>query len=513
MGKYLLAHDLGTSGNKATLFTLDGQLVKSTVCTYHTNYFNSNWVEQNPDDWWRAICDSTKELLQGIDKKDVLAVSFSGQMMGCLCVDKNGTPLRPSIIWADMRAVEEERFIKSRIEHVQFYKTVGHRISSSYGIEKLMWVKNNEPEVYKKTYKMLNAKDYIVYKMTGKFLTDYSDASGTNAFDINTFKWSEKILDAADIDGDKMPQIVPSTCVAGEITTKVAEECGLAAGTKVVVGGGDGMCASVGAGSVSEGQTYNCLGSSSWICTTAKKPIFDEKMRTFNWAHIVPGYVGPCGTMQTAGAAFNWLKNELCKIEQEKALAKGISPYQIINDEIEQSGPTANGLIFLPYLLGERSPRWNPNARGAFIGLKMEHTRSDMLRSVVEGIAMNLNIILNVLKEQLKIDNMVVIGGMAKGQVQRQILADVFGMDILKLNYLEEATSMGAAITAGVGIGELAGFHEINKFIKVDTVCKPNQENMKMYAKIIPVFNDAYLALEDVFDKLQTIKTPPAKDI
>lgn len=502
MQKYLLAHDLGTSGNKATLFTTEGQLIKSTVSTYHTNYFNSTWVEQNPDDWWRAICISTKELLQGIDKKDVIAVSFSGQMMGCLCVDRNGAPLRPSIIWADMRAVDEERFLENKIDPMHFYKTVGHKISSSYSIEKLMWVKNNEPDVYKKTYKMLNAKDYIVYKMTGKFVTDFSDASGTNVFDINQFKWSDKILDACGIHGDKLPEAMPSTYVAGEISSQIADECGLAVGTKVVLGGGDGMCASVGAGSVSEGKTYNCLGSSSWICTTTKKPIFDEEMRTFNWAHIVPGYIGPCGTMQTAGAAFNWVKNEICKIEQQMGKDQGKSPYEIINKEIEKASPTSNGLIFLPYLLGERSPRWNANARGAFIGLKMEHNRSDMLRSVIEGIAMNLNIILNILKKELPINEMIVIGGMAKGRVQRQILADVFGIDILKLNYLEEATSMGAAITAGVGIGELSGFHEIERFIKVDEVCKPKAENIEKYQKIIPMFDDAYFALEDVYNKM-----------
>ena len=503
MTKYLLAHDLGTSGNKATLFTTDGRLVKSTISAYPIRYFNATWAEQNPDDWWNAVCESTKELLQGVEKKDVLAVSFSGQMMGCLCVDKNGVPLRPSIIWADMRAVEEERFLKNKMDPIKFYKTVGHRISSSYGIEKLMWVKNNESHLYKNTYKMLNAKDYIVYKMTGKFVTDFSDASGTNAFDINTFKWSEKILDAAGIDEDKMPEAQPSTYIAGEIPKKLADECGLAAGTKVVIGGGDGMCASVGAGSISEGKTYNCLGSSSWICTTTKKPIFDEEMRTFNWAHIVPGYIGPCGTMQSAGAAFNWVKNEICKIEQEKASLLGISPYQIINEEIAQSSPTANGLLFLPYLMGERSPRWNPNARGAFIGLKMEHKRSDLLRSVIEGIAMNLNIILNVLKKDIQIDEMIVIGGMAKGDIILQILADVFGMNILKLNYLDEATSMGAAVTAGVGIGELSGFHEINKFIAIDGVTKPNKQNVeKIYREFTDIFNEAYFSLEKVYDRL-----------
>jgi len=502
MQKYLLAHDLGTSGNKATLFTLDGKLVGSKVSSYNTNYFNANWAEQDSHDWWRAVCSSTKQLLNGIDNKEVLAVSFSGQMMGCLCVDKNGLPLRPSIIWADMRASQEEEYLASKIDPMEFYKTVGHRISSSYSIEKLMWVRNNEPDVYNNTYKMLNAKDYIVYKMTGQFLTDYSDASGTNAFDINTFKWSRQILDAAGIAVEKLPRAVESTYIAGEISSAVGDECGLAAGTKVVVGGGDGMCASVGAGSVKVGKTYNCLGSSSWICTTTKKPIFDTEMRTFNWAHIVPGYVAPCGTMQTAGAAFNWVKNEICTLENEQAAAGGVSPYEIINTEIESAQPTSNALMFLPYLLGERSPRWNADSRGAFVGLKMEHTRSDVLRSVIEGIAMNLNIILGILRKDIDIDEMIVIGGMAKGKIQRQILADVFGMNILKMFSLEEATSMGAAITAGVGIGELSGFDEIEKFNKVAEVIEPKPENVEKYQKLMPVFDKAYFALEEVYKQL-----------
>ena len=502
MPNYLIAHDIGTSGNKASLFTTDGQLLKSTVSAYPTDYFSSNCAEQDPLDWWRAVCESTKELLPGIDNKDVLAVSFSGQMMGCVCVDKQGNALRKAIIWADMRAEEEARRLQEQIPMERFYRTVGHRISSSYSLEKLMWIKTHEPEVYKNTYKMLLAKDYIIQKLTGRFLTDFSDASGTNAFDLNTFEWSEEILRAAGVDGTMLPEAVASTTIAGEITHKVAEECGLAPGTKVVVGGGDGMCASVGAGSVSEGKTYNCLGSSSWICTTSKTPIYDEQYRTFNWAHIVPGMIGPCGTMQAAGASFSWLKNEVCTLETERGLQNGISPYELINEQIKGSRPGANGLLFLPYLMGERSPRWNANARGAFVGLKMEHRRADMLRSVVEGIGLNLNIILQIMKQHIPIEEMTVIGGLAKGSIQRQILADIYGMRILRLNYLEEATSIGAAITAGVGIGVHKSFEEVSRYIAVDAVEEPTAANTAVYQKMQPIFDKAYFDLVDVFEEL-----------
>lgn len=506
MAKYLLAHDLGTSGNKATLFTTEGDLVKSVVYSYDTDYFNNNWAEQDSNDWWKAVCTTTRDILDGIDKENVVAVSFSGQMMGCLCVDRDGKPLRKSIIWADQRAVKEADFLRDKIGEEKFYKTTGHRISPSYGLEKFMWIKNNEPDIYEKTYKMLNSKDYIIYKLTGKFVTDYSDATGTCILDLNTLKWSDEIISAAEIDGDKLPELRESTYVVGGVTGQAARDTGLAEGTPVVCGGGDGVCASVGAGCVKEGVAYSYVGSSSWIATTRKKPIFDEKMRTFNWIHIVPGYVLPCGTMQSAGGAYSWLKNEICRIESKEAVAKGISPYKLIDEEIEKASPGAQGLLFLPYLLGERSPRWNPNARGAFIGITMEHKRADILRSVLEGVTFNLNIILQVFKEYCLIDRLTVIGGGAKGRIWRQIMADIYNIYIEKPDYLEEATSMGAAITGGVGTGQFKDFDVINKFVNIESVHEPDTNNRRKYDKLKPIFDECYYALGSVYDKLSRIK-------
>lgn len=502
MTKYIIAHDLGTSGNKASLFNDKGEYIGSTIYPYKTDYFNANWAEQEPLDWWRAVCETNKLLTKDIDKKDIAAISFSGQMMGCVCVDRNGNALRRAIIWADMRATREQAFLESRIDKDRFYKITGHKISCSYSLEKLMWVRNNQPEIYEKTYKMLNPKDFIVHKLTGEFLTDYSDASGTNAFDLTAFEWSREIIGAAGIDEDKFPRAVPSTYIAGEISEQVALECGLYKGTKVVMGGGDGCCANVGAGSVSEGKTYNCLGSSSWIATTTKQPIFDDQYRTFNWAHAVPGFIAPCGTMQSAGAAFNWVKNQICTSEVLEAKQKAISPYELINQEIAESVVGSNGLYFLPYLMGERSPRWNPHAKGAFIGLKMEHTRADLLRSVIEGIAYNLNIILKVFRQKMEINEITVIGGMAKGQIQRRILADVFNTKLLTLNYLDEASSIGAAVCAGVGVGVLKDFSEVDKFIMVVKEDEPVPAHAQKYAGLSAAFDKCYTALLDVYEDL-----------
>jgi len=504
MTKYILAHDLGTSGNKATLFSEDGKLVGSYVSPYDTRYFNGTWAEQDAEDWWNAVCISTKKLIRNlnIEASDIAVVSFSGQMMGCLCVDRNGNPLRPAIIWADQRAQKQVAQIESRISQKDYYHIVGHRNTASYGIQKLMWVRDNQPEIYEQTYKTLNAKDFIVYRLTGNFYTDYSDGNSNGCFDLKNLKWSEELIEIAGIDPEKLPELKPSTFVAGKVTKQAAEATGLAEGTPVVLGGGDGVTASVGAGSIEPGKTYCCLGTSAWITTASETPIFDEDMRTVNWAHIVPGLYAPNGTMQTAGGAFSWLKNTICHYEIHEAKVNGKSPYEYMNAQIEKTPAGSNGVIFLPYLLGERAPRWDANAKGAFIGLKSENQRGDILRSVLEGVTMNLSIILEILRKQVDIKEMLVIGGGAKSEVWRQILADIFNAKVIVPNVLEEAGSMGAAVTGGVGVGLYKDFNVINNFIEINSVHTPNPEAVAVYEPIKELFDNCYFVLKDVFAKM-----------
>lgn len=502
--RYILAHDLGTSGNKATLFSEDGRLIKSEVFSYDAHYFNDTWVEQNADDWWNAVCRTSSSLIQstGVDPGEIGAISFSGQMMGCLCVDRNGTPLRPSIIWADQRAQKQVAQIEEHISQQDFYHIVGHRNTASYGIQKLMWVRDNEPEIYEQTYKTLNAKDYIVFKLTGKFYTKPSDANSVACFDLKTFQWSEEILKITGIDPDKLPQIKPSTFVAGGVTKEAARATGLAEGTPVVMGGGDGVVANIGCGSISPGKTYCCMGTSAWITTTAEKPIFDEQMRTVTWAHVIPGMYAPNGTMQYAGGAYNWLKNTVCSMESYKAKEEGTSPYTYMNEQIEKSTVGANGLIFLPYLLGERAPRWNPDAKGAWIGIKPETTRGDLLRSVLEGVTMNLSICLDILRTQMDIKEITVVGGGAKGAVWRQIMADIYNARIKVPSLLEEGSSMGAAVIGGVGTGIFKDFTAIDRFINIDSVHTPDSGAVEAYGPVKEAFESCYFALEDAFKKM-----------
>ncbi len=499
--KYILAHDLGTSGNKATMFSEEGELAGSEVHAYGVRYFNANWAEQDPRDWWKAICESTRALLKklSVSPRDVAAVCFSGQMMGCLCVDRRGTPLRDAIIWADLRAQAQAARLAQRVPPGEHYLLAGHRNTASYGLPKLMWVKENEPEVYRDTYKALNAKDYVVFRLTGEFCTEPTDAAGFNCLDLATFDWSDRLIGAAGVGREKFPDVRPSTHVAGGVTHEAAEETGLLPGTPVVLGGGDGLCANVGAGSVRVGKTYCYLGSSSWIGTTSLRPLADEQQRTVTWPHIVPGLYAPNGAMQAAGGAYNWLRTRVCLQETEEAERLGVSPYDLINRQIEQSPPGANGVIFLPHLLGERSPRWNPDARGAFIGLKMENERRDLLRSVMEGVTLNLGIIFGVFKSHLRIGEVLAIGGGAKGAVWRQMMADVFDVRVTVPELLEEATSMGAAVTGGVGVGLFKGFDVIDRMIRIRASHEPRPEAVAAYGPVREIFEACYTALEGVF--------------
>lgn len=462
MPTYLLAHDLGTSGNKATLFTSEGKLVKSTVYSYDLHVHYGTWIDQNADDWWKAVCETTKDLLADINPADVAAVSFSGTMMACLCVDKEGNALYPGLIWADMRSTKEADELAQRISPIDFYHITGHRLSSSYTGTKFMWIKKNEPEIYKKTYKTLNVKDYILLKLTGNFVTDYSDASSTCLMDITKREWSEELVDLCGLDMEKMPTMLSSVEMAGKVTREAAALTGLLEGTPIICGGGDGACAAVGTGAVRPGVANCCMGTSSWISFASETPLFDnETMATFNFAHIVPGYTLPCGTMQCGSGSMSWAVRELFK---DSPMSKN-DIYRTVNQEVETIPAGSEGLLYLPYLMGERSPRWNDKARGTFIGLTMNHSRAHILRSVMEGVALNLNVILETYRKNgATINSLITVGGGARNKAWLKILSEVMNIDIRLPDILEEATSMGAAITAGVGVGLYDDFNVMTVF-------------------------------------------------
>lgn len=508
MAKFIIAHDLGTTGNKATLYDQEGRLVGAAFYAYETAYAHTGWAEQNPEDWWRAVCESTHQLLQETHtgKSEIACVTFSGQMMGAVALDRDARPLRNAIIWADQRSLAQEAWVGERVSFEDVYQISGHRLSASYSLAKILWIRDNQPDIYAAAYKFVHAKDSIVARLTGEFVTDPSDASSMNLYDLNSGQWSAKILDAVNLPEDKLPALRQSVDVVGAVRPEVADEVGVAAGTPVVIGGGDGACAAAGAGVIREGSAYNYVGSSSWIALSTPKPIYDPDYRTFTFGHVIPNMVMPTGTMQAAGASYQWTRDQLAVFEKEAAKTLGISAYELINLEIEKIAPGTDGLFYLPYLMGERSPRWNPHARGAFIGLTIRHSRAHMYRAVLEGVTMNLRVILDAFRNQgTQIESMRVIGGGARGHVWNQIMADLYGMPIHRLAILEEATSMGAALVGGVGVGLYPDFSMIETMNTIASTVQPNPVTQAVYERMYPIFNNLYNALAPVYDEIAAL--------
>jgi xylulokinase len=505
MKNYVLAHDLGTTGNKATLYDREGALTGSAFYAYTTEYARTSWAEQDPEDWWQAVCASTHKLLQQtrVPADDVACIVFSGQMMGCVPLDRQARPLRQAIIWADQRAVEQERWVGERVPPEEVYRITGHRLSASYSLPKMLWLRDHQPDVYEAAYKFVHAKDAIVARLTGVFVTEPSDASGMNLYDLEQGTWSERIMQAVGLNPAQLPDLRRSVDVVGEVLPEVADEVGVAAGTPVVIGGGDGPCAATGAGVVSEGTAYNYIGSSSWIALATKRPIYDPDYQTFTFGHVVPGMFTPTGTMQAAGASYQWTRDQLCPVEKQAADTLRISPYELMNDVAETAPVGANGLLFLPYLLGERSPRWNPRARGAFLGLTIRHTRADVLRAVLEGVTINLRVILDAFRAQgAQIEAMRLIGGGARGRFWNRLMANVYGIPVHRLAILEEATSMGAALVGGVGVGLYPDFSMIETMNRIVETFEPDPATQAAYERIVPIFEAAYHALVPIYDMM-----------
>ncbi len=502
---YILAHDLGTTGNKATLFDAEtGAAVATAFEPYTTAYPHPNWAEQAPADWRRAVIQGTRRLLAqaaeaGVRLGDVAAVSFSGMMNGALPVDVDGAPLRSAILWADQRGIAEAQLLADRCGAEPVYRVTGSRATPSCSAAKFLWIQRHQPEVYARTQVFLQVKDYAAFLLTGVFATDYSDASHTNLFDLEARRWATDLIAAVGLDPAKLPPAYPSATVIGRVTPEAAGLTGLLAGTPVVIGGGDGACATVGAGSVRAGDAYTYIGSSSWMAVSAARPLPDPEMRTFNLAHLDPALVMPLGSMQAAGGAFDWLERTL----------RGGAEAQLYDELFAAAAdvpPGAHGLLFLPYLLGERSPYWNPLARGAFIGLTMAHGRPELARAALEGVSLNLRLILDAFQAQAAgITAMRLIGGGARSAVWRQILADVLGLPLLLPALITEATSLGAAIAGGVGVGLYPDFSISQRFVRAAEAERPDPARQERYRELLGDFAGVYRALEPTFALLARI--------
>ena len=506
MQRYLLANDLGTSGDKALLFDIESStIIGDEVINYPTDYLPNGWVEQDCSHWWDAVCNCTKSLIAktGIDASEIAAVSFSAIMNSCLPVTKEGKALRKAMIWCDQRGQSEVDTLYNFASEDEIYNKTGHKINGVYAIAKMLWFKRNQPELFKETYKFLQAKDYIVYKLTGVFATDYSDASHLGILDQEKLCYWDELLTSVGISQDHFPQLHSSTEIVGYVTKEAALATGLTEGTAVVMGGGDGCCATAGSGAYKMGLGYTVLGTSSWNGTISEKMAIDKQKTTSSFVHLDKTKYVSIGSMQSSGLSLEWLLSTLYPDFETNKTAI----YQTMNKKVATSleeNPD-NKLLFLPYLLGERSPWWNSEARGCFIGLEATTTSVDMVRSCMEGVAFNLRIILEAMETPENQLAMRVIGGGARNETWLTILASIWNRPITVPKYLTEATSLGAILCAGVGVGLIDSFSSIEKINPPLRVYQPNQKLAQHYEKLYPIFKESYKALVPTFHALQSI--------
>jgi xylulokinase len=465
LGTTVLAHDFGTTGNKATLFTPEGELLASHYIPYRTEYPKPGWAEQNPDDWKRAFVASSAAVLSqaGVRKEDVAAITFSGHMLGCIPVAADGRVLRNRVfLWADHRSQEQADAIVDRIGWEAFYRRTGGGLELAlYPAAKQLWLKEHEPDLYKRTHLFLGTKDLLVHWLTGRFVTDYSDASNTGLLDLTERRWAADHMAALGLDPKKVPsEILPSIEIVGRVTRKAADETGLAEGTPVVLGGGDVPCAAVGAGVVEEGTAYNYIGSASWVAVAGRAGVIDETMRPFNLCHLVPDmYVSQLATY-SAGVVHAWFRDCICISERREGEREGISPFVLMDREAAGAPAGANGLLFLPHMRAGGAPFHDLDARGALLGLELRHTRADVLRAVIEGISFNIGLLCEALERGTRrpFDELRVIGGGAKSRIWLGILASAVAKRVVTLVASQEANCLGAAMTAYVALGRYPGF-------------------------------------------------------
>lgn len=507
MTETILAFDLGTGGNKASLHDAEGHILASSFVAYETEYPRAGWHEQRPDDWWRSVVESTRRLFvdRPADARSVRAIAISGHSLGCVPLDRAGEVLRRATpIWSDRRPEEQARRFFERVDPARWYRLTGNGFPAAhYTLFKVLWYRDHEPEMFRRTAKIVGTKDYVNFRLTGRIATDFSYASGLGAYDLLGWRYSDELLAAADLPPTLFPEIVPSTAELGPLTREAAESLGLPPGIPVACGGVDNSCMALGARNIEEGRLYASLGSSMWIAASSHQPLLDDESKPYVFTHVVPGMFTSALAIFSGGSSLRWVRDQLCRELSARAEAEGIDPYERMTAEAEQSPPGAKNLLFYPSLAGGSALEPSPNVRGAFLGLDLGHTRADMLRATMEGIALNLRVALDGLRRLGKVaSEMVAVGGASRSSLWRQVLADALEIDILKTNVGQEAGSLGAAAIAAVACGLWKDFGPIDRIHRIESRAKPRQECVDVYRRLLPPFLEIRRHLGSLGDHL-----------
>ncbi len=507
---YLIGIDVGTSATKTVLFDENGNVISQSSYEYPMYTPENGWAEQEPLDWKTGVLTTVSNVVkEGVstgrvsDVEYIKGIGISGQMHGLVMLDEKGDVIRPSIIWCDQRTGAEVEDMLGIMPREKWIEITANPPLTGWTAAKILWVRKNEPENYKKCRHILLPKDYIRYVLTGEFATEVSDASGMQLMDVSKRNWSQEVLDKLDIDINLLGRMYESCEVTGKLLPEVAQSLGLTTDTVVVGGAGDNAAAAVGTGVVREGTAFTTIGTSGVVFAHTDEVKIDPEGRVHTCCCAVPGAWHIMGVTQAAGFSLKWFRDNFCQSYITEAAKKGVDPYDLINDDIETVPVGSDRLIYLPYLNGERTPHLDDKARGVFFGLSGIHTRKHLLRAVMEGVSYSLCDCNDILGEMgINVKEMMACGGGGKSKIWRQMLSDLYGCKVATINQ-EQGPALGVAILAGVGSGVYESVQDAcDKLITKAKETDPVAENVAKYAEYHKLYKKLYKDLKDDYRAL-----------
>lgn len=504
-----LGIDVGTSGTKTLAIREDGTILAGASAEYPCSYPKPGWSEQDPQLWWEATIETVGRVLDaaGLRPEEVSGIGLSGQMHGAVLLDDRGEVVRPALLWNDQRTGAEcDEIERQAGGREALVRMVGNRALTGFTAPKLLWVRQQEPALWERVRTVLLPKDYIRYKLSGTFATEVSDASGTLLLDVANRRWSSELLAALELDRSLLPECHESPIVSAQVSRAGARETGLAPGTPIVGGGGDQPAGAVGNGIVRPGAVSATMGTSGVVFAHTDEPGFDPEGRLQRGCHSVPGAWHAMGVVLAAGGSLQWVRNELGRSEIAAARQRGVDPYFLLTDEAATVGPGCEGLLFLPYLTGERTPHFDPHARGGWVGLTVRHGRPHLIRSVMEGATFAMRDSLELIREMgAPIAQIRLSGGGARNPLWRQIQADVYGQEVSTIN-AEEGPAFGVALLALVGTGAYASVPEAcDATIKVVESFPVDPNTKAIYDRAYPIYRELYDRLRDSFARMDQV--------
>ena len=502
---YVIGVDCGTSGTKTVLFDEKGKVIASATVEYPMYQIKNGYAEQDPADWRGAMLNTIQAVIakSGVDSEDIKGIGISGQMHGLVMLDNDGNVLRKSIIWCDQRTEKEVEQMNELVGRDKLIEITATPALTGWTAAKILWVKNNEPQIYEKCRHILLPKDYLRYVLTGEFATEVSDASGMQLLDVPNRCFSKEICDGLGIDMSMLAKVYESCEVTGKVTASAAKLTGLKEGTIVVGGAGDNAAAAIGTGVCADGKAFTTIGTSGVVFAHTSKISIDPKGRVHTCCAAVPGSWHVMGVTQGAGLSLKWFRDNFCGSEKETAKYMGVDEYYLMDNEAATVPVGANRLLYLPYLMGERTPHLDPNARGVFFGLSAMHTKKEMLRAVMEGVTYSLRDCVEVFREMdINVSDMMACGGGGSSPLWRSMLADLYNCPV-KTASSKEGPALGVALLASVGAGIYSSVPEAcEAVVKTDKVQEPDTKNVPEYEKYYRLYTEIYPALKEQFRKL-----------